>query len=360
MCPSLRLVALLLPLLGCNRPATAFLADSSTLTAAPPELSFVDAPLGTTSAATLTLQNAGGAPVDVSLSVGPPFGLAGEATGTVAQGGELSFVLRYTPMDYDPASGTVTVFDGAGTSLLLEPVTATTAADSDADGHDAVEVGGDDCDDLDAGAHPGAVEVCGNDVDEDCDPANDFDCDGDGVPADKDCDDGDPTAYPGNPADGLDGVDNDCDVLVDEEALGGGELVFSEVAPNEPNDDDWVELCNVSGRSLPVAGFLLSYGNGSFTLDDQVLPAGGCVAWCAHDTGTCTGVHALSLDPASITLTVSAGAVELDGVNVPAGWGWAAGDVWGVDPGSLSAAGNNAAGAWCSTAGSQGTMNVGC
>lgn len=187
-----------------------------------------------------------------------------------------------------------------------------------------------------------------------------LDADGDRWFADEDCDDADPTAWPGNPADGLDGVDNDCDVLVDEDLLTGGELVFSEVAPNEPNDDDWVELCNVSGRVLPVAGYVVSYGNGSFTLDEQEIPVGGCVAWCAHDTGTCTGIDALSLDPASIGLEVLAGTTSLDTLTVPAGWGWAAGDVWGVDPASLTAAGNNAAGAWCSSAGSQGSMNAGC
>ncbi len=41
--------------------------------------------------------------------------------------------------------------------------------DSDGDGYDAIADGGTDCDDTDASVHPGAVEVCDNGVDDDCD-----------------------------------------------------------------------------------------------------------------------------------------------------------------------------------------------
>ncbi len=40
--------------------------------------------------------------------------------------------------------------------------------DLDDDGHDAVEAGGDDCDDADPAVNPGAPEVCDNGVDDDC------------------------------------------------------------------------------------------------------------------------------------------------------------------------------------------------
>ena len=102
-----------------------------------------------------------------------------------------------------------------------------------------------DCDDSDAGIHPGASEVCDG-VDNDCDGAVDgpgsadastwyIDADGDsfgsttystdactqptGYVADSsDCDDWDTDTYPG--ADEIcDGQDNDCDGSIDEEAL---------------------------------------------------------------------------------------------------------------------------------------------
>lgn len=40
--------------------------------------------------------------------------------------------------------------------------------DADADGYDATASGGTDCDDGDPEVHPGAAEVCGNGVDDDC------------------------------------------------------------------------------------------------------------------------------------------------------------------------------------------------
>ncbi|HEC20719.1 MAG TPA: hypothetical protein ENI97_15505 [Gammaproteobacteria bacterium] len=44
-------------------------------------------------------------------------------------------------------------------------------ADLDGDGHDAINAGGDDCDDNNANRFPGNVERCDtNGVDEDCDP----------------------------------------------------------------------------------------------------------------------------------------------------------------------------------------------
>ncbi len=48
-------------------------------------------------------------------------------------------------------------------------------ADADQDGHPDLACGGDDCDDGQAGVHPGAVELC-NGVDDDCSGADEGDC----------------------------------------------------------------------------------------------------------------------------------------------------------------------------------------
>ncbi|MCB9793567.1 MAG: FG-GAP repeat protein [Alphaproteobacteria bacterium] len=116
------------------------------------------------------------------------------------------------------------------------------ATDADGDGHVALEDGGDDCDDDDAGVNPSAEEACGG-GDEDCDGqvdegaavgASDWypDADADGygdaaglvsacaapeghVAQAEDCDDGDPEVRPGA-EEGCDGVDEDCDGRVDE------------------------------------------------------------------------------------------------------------------------------------------------
>lgn len=126
----------------------------------------------------------------------------------------------------------------AGCLRFSEPPPWIGGLDGDADGATTEEG---DCDDADAGRHPGAVEVCDT-VDQDCDgvvddglPLQSWGPDGDGdghaafdtPPATgcapplgtstalDDCDDAEPTVHPGAP-EACDGVDQDCDGEDDE------------------------------------------------------------------------------------------------------------------------------------------------
>lgn len=101
--------------------------------------------------------------------------------------------------------------------------------DADGDGYPSASCGGNDCNDGNAGVHPGATELCSNGVDDDCDTLIDAadpscgggcpDADSDGYPAAScggtDCNDLVAAIHPGAPEDCLDGRDNDCDGLVD-------------------------------------------------------------------------------------------------------------------------------------------------
>ena len=101
--------------------------------------------------------------------------------------------------------------------------------DADADGYESDACGGTDCDDTDPAVNHGVMEVCADSVDNDCDGETDeADCgncvdeDGDhyyaeGVdcPTGNDCDDTDPDVNPGATEE-CNGKDDDCNDEIDE------------------------------------------------------------------------------------------------------------------------------------------------
>ncbi len=172
------------------------------------------------------------------------------------------------------------------------------AMDVDGDGHVAIELGGDDCDDTNALAFPGAPERCGTLRDEDCDGEVDedgldalrvwADLDGDGFgdasrPTTScalrpgltqtwgDCDDGDRNTNPAA-AERCNNADDDCDGEVDEGAPpvawyadvdgdGFGDDLARTIAC-QPPEDGWLPLggdCDDANSAVFPGAFDLPY-----------------------------------------------------------------------------------------------------
>ena len=121
--------------------------------------------------------------------------------------------------DDDPAINpdAATIFPGAaeicGDTIDQDCDGVDLVDDVDLDGESSIECGGTDCDDADPLVYGGALEVCGDTIDNDCDPntLDIVDADGDGADCLTDCDDANALAWPGFYEICNDGADNDCD-----------------------------------------------------------------------------------------------------------------------------------------------------
>ncbi len=105
--------------------------------------------------------------------------------------------------------------DAAQRPRLEVTYTTDSSSDIDADG-DGYTVNEGDCNDGDASIHPGAVEICGDGIDQDCNGSDltcpeDIDNDGDGYTENQgDCNDSDSSIHPGAIEICGDGIDQDC------------------------------------------------------------------------------------------------------------------------------------------------------
>lgn len=338
---------LLLLLSACTPTGRAWRLDSVQLAADPPALDFAPVPLGQLATETITLTNSGTSSVALTLSVPEPFRVD-RASVELGAGGSSAITVSFAPVDYAAAAATLAVSGGASLEI---PLTGTTDPDSDADGHAALDAGGDDCDDGDPAVNPEAPEVCYDGVDADCDGlTDDSDCDGDGAPVDVDCDDTDPTVAPTLPEAGPDGRDDDCDGLVDENLHTAGALFFSEVSPGPTAS---LELCNGSPEVVYLDHLRLVADAGAAELDPadardpSPLDPGTCAAFALQATGYFSWPVSLAVDPAGDTLSVWSGEVELDRVVLTGAWGWEADVVEALAADHGNATDNDDAGSWC-------------
>jgi len=236
------------------------------------------------------LEDEGDLAVELSLSGEPSFEL-GSSQLTIAAGESDQVVVTYTAESYTQATAELellTNIDQLGT--ITVPITATAAADQDQDGVDALEAGGEDCDDSDPEVFPGAREVWYDGVDQDCAGDSDYDQDGDGQerkPEGTDCDDLDPQVLQG--ADEIpDLVDNDCDGWVDEDSLRPGDVLVTELMSDPvavlDTDGEWFELLNTTDRIVDLVGWtVLDFDGDSFTVQESLqIPPGVGRCWACR------------------------------------------------------------------------------
>ena len=111
--------------------------------------------------------------------------------------------------------------------------------DEDGDGFDIDD--DEDCDDSDPEVHPGAPDVCGDNVDGDCDGAI-LDCDDDGdTYSSDDCDDDDPNVHPGRVEDCATEADDNCNGETSECAFAWMIYEATTVGPNDPASTTIIE-----------------------------------------------------------------------------------------------------------------------
>ena len=153
--------------------------------------------------------------------------------------------------------------------------------DVDGDGSKPYIKGG-DCNDHDASVHPGATEIAGNGIDEDCDgkaddvggvaSTSDVDADGDGVTiAQGDCDDTNAMVHPGMKEICGDGLDNDCDGVADRSVDANGNVTAC--SPFDPVTPSTIPLDPLSFNDdgTPAISFkdgtITANADGTFTLN---------------------------------------------------------------------------------------------
>jgi hypothetical protein len=188
---------------------------------------------------------------------------------------------------------------GSGTWSALDP-------DDDGDGW--TRIAGHDCDDLDSAIHPGAAELAGDGVDQDCDGSDGaaVDADGDGYPAPFDCDDTDVRLYPGAVEVVGDGLDQDCDgaescyVDADDDGARSVSVVisidvdcadpFEGVAPDPLDCNDTDPNVRPAAADLPCDG--IDQDCDSLDLCEQHTGDTGDTGSTGSHTGAHTGVAA--------------------------------------------------------------------
>ena len=229
-----------------------------------------------------------------------------------------------------------------------------------------------DCNDANFSVNPGALEICGNSVDEDCSgQIDDRDLDGDGYQeaalscGGDDCNDLNPQVHPGA-TEVLDTHDNDCNGFVDEGHIPSGAVVITEIMqdPSElgDNNQEWFEVTNVWTNPVNLHSWTISDKDLDTTAiyrpSGIVIDPGETAVFCSNADPAQNGGVDCDYDWQDFVLANEADEVilELDGVEIDRveytganPWPDPTGKSINLDPNAYDETGNDAGTNWCVT-----------
>lgn len=185
---------------------------------------------------------------DVRIDGDPLFAVPTDVT-TIPAGGSEPITIRYVPDNYGPHAAQVVLDTSAGE--LRVSVVGRPDPDQDGDGVNAMEAGGEDCDDQDPTI---------------------------GTPSDEE----------------TNLIDDDCDGFVDEHALQAGDVLIAELMlrPQEARVElgQWIEVRNTTDRDIDMLNWRIEGNAGVLRIEDStVVPAGRLVVLGVSDDTTVNG-----------------------------------------------------------------------
>jgi hypothetical protein len=194
-----------------------------------------------------------------------------------------------------------------------------------------------DCDDFDGSINPGAGEVYGDGIDQDCD-----------------------------------GSDATCSGTVGVDSVSPGSLIITEFQANpavvSDSNGEWFEVYNLNICDIDVDGLVISdLGSDTFTVSGTVVIGAGdyLVFGSNGDLAYNDGVtidfeySGFYLSNSSDELVLSNASYELDAVAWDSTWGVSSGYSMQLDPSQWDSASNDDPAAWCLATIAYGTSNAG-